>query len=41
MIPEFTAADGRASQGLYQMVSGVAKGSKYYPRGVTAILWLS
>jgi len=24
-----------------QMVSGVAKGSKYYPRGVTAILWLS
>ncbi len=24
-----------------QMVSGVAKGSKYYPRGVTSILWLS
>ncbi len=23
-----------------QMTSGVAKGSKYYPRGVTAILWL-
>jgi xylan 1,4-beta-xylosidase len=23
-----------------QIVSGVAKGSKYYPRGVTAILWL-
>jgi hypothetical protein len=23
-----------------QMVDGVAKGSKYYPRGVTAILWL-
>lgn len=24
-----------------QMVSGEAKGSKYYPRGVTAILWLN
>lgn len=24
-----------------QMVSGVARGSKYYPRGVTNILWLS
>lgn len=24
-----------------QMLSGVAVGSKYYPRGVTAILWLS
>ncbi len=24
-----------------QMRSGVAKGSKYYPRGVTSILWLS
>ena len=24
-----------------QMVSGIAKGSKYYPRGVTGILWLS
>lgn len=24
-----------------QMVNGVAKGSKYYPRGVTAILWLT
>lgn len=24
-----------------QIVSGLAKGSKYYPRGVTAILWLS
>jgi hypothetical protein len=23
-----------------QMIEGVAKGSKYYPRGVTAILWL-
>ncbi len=23
-----------------QIVSGVAKGSKYYPRGVTAVLWL-
>jgi hypothetical protein len=23
-----------------QMLSGVAKGSKYYPRGVTSILWL-
>ncbi|MDF2963593.1 MAG: beta-xylosidase [Paenibacillus sp.] len=23
-----------------QMISGVAKGSKYYPRGVTSILWL-
>ncbi|MEX1119051.1 MAG: glycoside hydrolase family 52 protein [Terrimicrobiaceae bacterium] len=23
-----------------QIVSGVAKGSKYYPRGVTAILWI-
>jgi len=23
-----------------QMVSGLARGSKYYPRGVTAILWL-
>lgn len=23
-----------------QMVSGIAKGSKYYPRGVTGILWL-
>ena len=23
-----------------QMVSGVARGSKYYPRGVTSILWL-
>ena len=23
-----------------QMLSGVACGSKYYPRGVTAILWL-
>ncbi len=23
-----------------QMVSGIARGSKYYPRGVTAILWL-
>jgi hypothetical protein len=23
-----------------QMVSGVARGSKYYPRGVTAVLWL-
>ncbi len=23
-----------------QMSSGVAKGSKYYPRGVTSILWL-
>lgn len=23
-----------------QMVSGIAKGSKYYPRGVTSILWL-
>ncbi|NJK91462.1 MAG: beta-xylosidase, partial [Blastochloris sp.] len=23
-----------------QMISGVASGSKYYPRGVTAILWL-
>jgi hypothetical protein len=23
-----------------QMISGVAKGSKYYPRGVTAVLWL-
>lgn len=23
-----------------QMTSGIAKGSKYYPRGVTAILWL-
>ncbi|MFD2611132.1 glycoside hydrolase family 52 protein [Paenibacillus gansuensis] len=23
-----------------QMISGVAKGSKYYPRGVTAMLWL-
>lgn len=23
-----------------QMVAGIAKGSKYYPRGVTAILWL-
>jgi hypothetical protein len=23
-----------------QMVKGVARGSKYYPRGVTAILWL-
>jgi hypothetical protein len=23
-----------------QIVAGVAKGSKYYPRGVTAILWL-
>lgn len=23
-----------------QMVKGIAKGSKYYPRGVTAILWL-
>lgn len=23
-----------------QMVSGVAKGSKYYPRGVTSVLWL-
>ncbi|MBC8040309.1 MAG: beta-xylosidase, partial [Opitutaceae bacterium] len=24
-----------------QMVSGIAKGSKYYPRGVTAVLWLT
>jgi hypothetical protein len=24
-----------------QMVAGIAKGSKYYPRGVTSILWLS
>jgi len=24
-----------------QIVAGVAKGSKYYPRGVTSILWLS
>lgn len=24
-----------------QIVSGVAKGSKYYPRGVTAVLWLT
>lgn len=24
-----------------QMISGVAKGSKYYPRGVTSILWLN
>jgi hypothetical protein len=23
-----------------QMVAGEAKGSKYYPRGVTSILWL-
>jgi len=23
-----------------QMSSGIAKGSKYYPRGVTSILWL-
>jgi len=23
-----------------QIVAGVAKGSKYYPRGVTAALWL-
>jgi hypothetical protein len=23
-----------------QIVSGEAKGSKYYPRGVTSILWL-
>lgn len=23
-----------------QMVNGIAKGSKYYPRGVTAILWM-
>jgi hypothetical protein len=24
-----------------QIISGVAKGSKYYPRGVTSILWLA
>jgi hypothetical protein len=24
-----------------QIVSGIAKGSKYYPRGVTAWLWLN
>jgi hypothetical protein len=23
-----------------QMVSGVVRGSKYYPRGVTDVLWL-
>ena len=24
-----------------QIVAGIAKGSKYYPRGVTSILWLN
>ncbi len=48
---DYAAADGVHAQwlcdsrNLYwawsdQMVTGEAKGSKYYPRGVTAILWL-